>query len=225
MLIRENTCTAIVGPSGSGKSTIASLLLSLYPVNPSTTLPGGFSGKISLGGIEIRRIHVPTLRQLVAVVPQHSTLFPKSIRENITYGLEGSSPLNATTNVHHAARAAGIHEFISSLPLGYDTVVGDGGLGLSGGQVQRIAIARALVRQPRVLILDEATSNLDGESAAVIGRTIKNLIAGGNHMTVIIITHKKEMMEVADRVVVMDRGRVVEDGKPSDLGGRALLRL
>ena len=215
--IQESTCTAIVGASGSGKSTVASLILSLYPVNATTPVPGGFSGVISIGGIEMRRIHVPTLRRLIAVVPQHSTLFPTTIRENISYGLEESSRLNTIESVRGAAHAAGIDKFISSLPLGYDTVVGDGGVGLSGGQVQRLAIARALVRKPRVLILDEATSNLDGESVALIRKTIKSLMAMRGKMTVIIITHAREMMEIVDRVVIIDQGRVVDDGRLTEL--------
>lgn len=212
LFIRENACTAIVGASGSGKSTISSLLLSLYHVDSRTDIAGGHSGSITLGGLDIRRVHVPTLRSLVAVVPQHPTLFPASIRANITYGLDESSPFCSLENIRDTARAAGIHEYISSLPSGYDTVVGDGGLGMSGGQTQRLAIARSLVRQPRILILDEATSSLDLTSAEVIRRTLRDLMASRSKLTVVIITHAKEMMELADHVVVMERGRVVGEG-------------
>ncbi|KAL1959688.1 hypothetical protein VTO42DRAFT_1274 [Malbranchea cinnamomea] len=219
--IQENTCTAIVGESGSGKSTIASLLLCLYPVDSTAAITGGFSGSISIGGLDIRRIHVPSLRSSIAIVPQHPSIFPTTIRANLIYGLDESSPLNTFSNMAAAARAAGIHDFISTLPLGYDTVVGDGGLGLSGGQLQRLAIARALVRHPRVLILDEATSNLDVESVDLIRRTVEKLMRTRKNMTVIIITHAKEMMEMADRVVVMDRGRVVDHGPLSEMRRRS----
>ena len=120
-------------------------------------------------------------------------------------------------NIYKAACAAGIHEFISSLPSGYDTLVGDGGLGLSGGQVQRLAIARALVRQPRVIILDEATSSLDLASAEVIRQSLRDLMASKTGLAVIIITHAKEMLEIADHVVVMDRGQVVEEGSSQEI--------
>lgn len=218
LTINENTCTAIVGPSGSGKSTIASLLLALYPVNNNTTSRlSRLNGLLSLGGLDLREIHSPTLRSLISIVPQKPTIFPVSIRDNISYGLEHSSPYNTVANVRAAAKAAGIDEFISSLPAGYDTIIGDGGVGLSGGQAQRVVIARALIRRPRVLILDEATSSLDVESATVIKKTVSKLMAmrdarRGGGLTVIIIAHAKEMMEVADRVVVVDQGTVVEEG-------------
>ncbi|OJD22454.1 hypothetical protein ACJ73_06199 [Blastomyces percursus] len=213
LTIEENSCTAIVGPSGSGKSTVASLLTALY----SITSPNGGSdpGTISLGGDDIRNICTQTLRSLLSIVPQQPTLFPSSIRENITYGLDHSSPLNTMENIRSSARAAGIDEFIMSLPKGYDTVIGDGGLSISGGQAQRVVIARALVRRPRILILDEATSNLDAHSVEQIRRTVKGLLMGSNgrqRLTVIIITHAVEMMEIADKIVVIDKGCVVEEG-------------
>ncbi|WEW59511.1 ATP-dependent permease [Emydomyces testavorans] len=217
LTIDENSCTAIVGPSGSGKSTIASLLLALYPANTSPGEQLGATGSISLGGMDLRDIHIPTLRSLISIVPQQPTIFPLSIRDNISYGLESTSFYNTIANIRAAAKAAGIDEFISSLPSGYETIVGDGGVGLSGGQAQRLIIARALVRRPRVLVLDEATSSLDGESAAAIKRTVSKLMGmrdshRGGGLTVIIITHAKDMMEVADKVVVVDQGRVVEEG-------------
>ncbi|KAK2745867.1 hypothetical protein FQN57_003480 [Myotisia sp. PD_48] len=215
LTIKQNACTAIVGPSGSGKSTISSLILALYPAPDAVN-----GGKIYLGGVDIRRIHTPTLRSLISIVPQHPTLFPASIRDNINYGLEESSHLKSLGNVKVAATAAGIHEFISSLPAGYDTMIGDGGVGISGGQAQRIVIARALVRRPRVLILDEATSSLDVESATIIKKTIAKLISSNNNLTVILITHSKEMMGVAENVVVVDQGEVVEQGKFEDLMNR-----
>lgn len=217
LTINENSCTAIVGSSGSGKSTIASLLLALYPLRNTNPRFPTTSGVITLGGLDLQEIHTPTLRSLISIVPQKPTIFPVSIRDNISYGLEQSSPYNTIANISAAAKAASIDDFISSLPSGYDMIIGDGGVGLSGGQAQRVVIARALIRRPRVLILDEATSSLDVESATVIKRALSNWMATrdahrGGGLTVIIITHAKEMMEIADRVVVVDQGTVVEDG-------------
>ncbi|EGE85851.1 ABC a-pheromone efflux pump AtrD [Blastomyces dermatitidis ATCC 18188] len=221
LTIPENSCTTIVGPSGSGKSTIASLLTALYPIIPSNG--GSDRGTISLGGDDIRKICIQTLRSLLSIVPQQPTLFPASIRANITYGLDRSSPLSTMENIRSTAQAAGIDEFIMSLPEGYDTVIGDGGLSMSGGQAQRVVIARALVRRPRILILDEATANLDAHSVEQIRRTVRGLLVGGNggqQLTVIIITHAVEMMEIADKVVVIDKGYVVEEGPFLELMAR-----
>ncbi|KAE8147972.1 P-loop containing nucleoside triphosphate hydrolase protein [Aspergillus avenaceus] len=206
--IPKNSCTAIVGRSGSGKSTIASLLLALYETPRSDTkVP-----TIALGGTGIRDLYIPTLRSFVAIVSQQPTIFPGTIEANISYGLDEWSPLRTLYNVRVAAKAAGIDDFISSLPQGYNTVIGDGGVGLSGGQAQRVVIARALARQPQILILDEATSSLDPASAEVVRHTVRDLVASRKGLTVIIITHAKEMMEIADNVVVMENGRVVERG-------------
>ncbi|OJJ44536.1 hypothetical protein ASPZODRAFT_134616 [Penicilliopsis zonata CBS 506.65] len=206
--IPSNSCTAIVGRSGSGKSTVASLLLSLYEAPVSLHGPPA----VSVGGFDIRRLHTPTLRSCISIVSQQPTLFPDTIRANITYGLDESSPLNTMMNVRAAARAAGIDEFVSSLPKGYYTMVGDGGIGVSGGQAQRLVIARALLRQPQILVLDEATSALDVGSAQLIRKTVQQLVVSRPELTVIIITHSAEMMEIADQVVVMEQGRVVEEG-------------
>ncbi|KAL6231095.1 hypothetical protein BDW75DRAFT_248110 [Aspergillus navahoensis] len=208
--IRPGSCTALVGRSGSGKSTIASLLLSLY----ETPAPDLLHPKpaITLAGIDIRTLHTPTLRSLISIVPQQPTIFPGTIQENINYGLDPHSSLSTPFNIRAAAVAAGIDDFISSLPKGYQTVIGDGGIGLSGGQAQRIVIARALVRRPQVLILDEATSALDPNSTLIIKETIRRLVAERSGLTVVIITHAREMMEVADDVVVLEDGKVVEEG-------------
>lgn len=206
--IPTGSCTAIVGRSGSGKSTIASLLLGLY----ETPVSKGRVPAIALGGIDIRHLHIPALRRLVSIVSQQPTIFPGTIHENICYALEKGSQSSLMHNVRAAAEAAGIDEFISSLPQGYCTVIGDGGVGLSGGQAQRLVIARALVRRPRVLILDEATSALDPTSADVIRRTVQRLVASQSGLTVIIITHAREMMEIADNIIVLEQGVVVETG-------------
>lgn len=180
-----------------------------------------------IGGRDIRTLHIPTLRSLIAVVAQQPTLFATSIAANISYGLSETSPLNTIGNIRAAARAAGIDEFIDALPRGYKTAVGDGGLGLSGGQAQRLAIARALVRRPEILILDEATSSLDAESAEVVRQSVNRLVASARGMTVIIITHRREMMEVASNVVVIKNGMVAEEGPFEELlkSGGELSRL
>lgn len=152
----------------------------------------------------------------MAIVPQSPVLFGTSVHNNISYGGE-----HTRWEVERAARAAGIHEFIMSLPGGYNTHLGDNGSHLSGGQAQRIVIARALVRNPTILILDECTSNLDSESARVIQETINHLLkageAGWKKMTVVIITHSQEMMQFAERIIVLSHGEVVESGAFEEL--------
>ncbi|CAI7635840.1 unnamed protein product [Penicillium manginii] len=214
--INRNSCTAIVGRSGSGKSTIASLLLALYEA------PLDRSGRptVTLGGHDILRLHVPTLRSQIAIVSQQATIFPGTIHDNVRYGMSGHSVLASDGHVREAAQAAGIDDFIASLPMGYSTVIGDGGVGLSGGQKQRIVIARALLRQPQILILDEATSSLDPAGARIVRETIRRLIATRSNLTVILITHSKEMIEIADNVIVLDQGVVVEDGPCRPLSQR-----
>lgn len=234
--IRAGACVAIVGSSGSGKSTIASLLLKLY--SPAHLSDVNFP-PITFGHRDIQLIHTPTLRSLVTIVPQTPTLFPGSVTENITYGLRPGSILASSDNVHKAAVASGIAEFILTLPDGYNTLIGEGGLGVSGGQAQRIAIARALVRRPNVLILDEATSALDAESANTIRTTIINLLLADRQrintplqtsyllhedrhppLSVVIITHSPEMMNFADQVVMLHQGTIVDKGTYVELLGK-----
>lgn len=167
---------------------------------------------MTLGGSDILRLHVPTLRSRISIVSQQPTIFPGTIHENISYGLDQHSSLASSHSVRTAAQGAGIDDFISSLPQGYNTVIGDGGVGLSGGQKQRVVIARALLRQPQILILDEATSSLDPAGAEIVRQTVQQLVAVRQGLTVIIITHSKEMIEIANHVVVLDQGAVVEDG-------------
>ncbi|KAJ5276409.1 hypothetical protein N7524_002562 [Penicillium chrysogenum] len=206
--IPRNSCTALVGRSGSGKSTVASLLLSLYETPASET----GQPTITLGGADILRLHVPSLRSQISIVSQQPTIFPGTIQQNISYGLDQHSPLASSHSVRTAAQGAGIDDFISSLPRGYNTAIGDGGVGLSGGQKQRVVIARALLRQPQILILDEATSSLDPAGAEIVRQTVQQLVAVRQGLTVIIITHAKEMIEIANHVVVLDQGAVVEEG-------------
>ena len=206
LTLHPATTTALVGASGSGKSTIASLLLAFYP--PTT-------GALTINGIPISHIHIPTLRSLIAIVPQQPTLFPASIAANIAYALPEASPLASMANIRAAARAAGIDDFVATLPLGYATLIGDGGTGLSGGQAQRIAIARAVVRRPKLLILDEATSSLDGETARGLRDLVRSLERQG--VGVVCVTHERAMMEVCRDIVVLKDGGVVERGGFAEL--------
>ncbi|TKA77577.1 hypothetical protein B0A49_02831 [Cryomyces minteri] len=217
LTIPAGISTALVGSSGSGKSTIASLLVNLYSTGPIRL---DFIPELTLAGRDIKRIHTPTLRNLITIVSQTPTLFSATIAENIAYGLRDSSVRNNLASVRAAAVCAGIDEFITSLPLGYNTPIGEGGTGISGGQAQRISIARALVRKPSVLILDEATSALDVESAATIRDTIQQLVNSGTGMTVLIITHSRDMMRIAQNIVMLDQGQVVEEGGFDELMAR-----
>jgi ATP-binding cassette subfamily B (MDR/TAP) protein 1 len=213
--------TALVGPSGSGKSTLASLILALYPPDP---VAPHHPAPLTFAGIPVTSCNISSLRSHIAIVPQSPSLFPATILENIIYGLPEGSPL-ANLNAKLAPRDAGIDEFVSSLPNGYQTLVGDGGQGLSGGQTQRIAIARALVRRPKVLILDEATSALDAISAGMVRETISKLVergqeSGAGGMAVLVIAHGVEMMRICERIVVLEGGQIAEDGSFDELKWR-----
>ncbi|KAK5127289.1 hypothetical protein LTR08_004452 [Meristemomyces frigidus] len=221
--IQPGTSTAIVGGSGSGKSTIANLLLDIWSTTqvPSNNAATAKAGELTIAGRDVQSISTTALRALIVPVSQTPTLFASTVAENISYGLAADSPHNTPPSVTAAAKQAGIHDFITSLPLGYDTLIGDGGMGLSGGQAQRIAIARALVRKPAVLILDEATSALDVESAGLVRQTLQELVnTPGRAMTVIIITHNRDMMEIAEHIVVLDQGAIVEEGAFDELMGK-----
>jgi len=204
--IQPGTATALVGASGSGKSTIASLLLALHTPN---------CGSITLNDVSIKELHTSTLRSLVSIVPQAPTLFPASVAKNIAYTLPENSPLASTASIFAAAKAAGIDTFIFSLPNGYETLLGPGGTELSGGQAQRIAIARAVLRRPKLLILDEVTSALDGESAAMVRDMVRGM--GKRGCGVLVITHSEFMMRGCEEVVVLKDGRVVERGGMGEL--------
>ncbi|KAK4197373.1 putative ABC transporter expressed in the mitochondrial inner membrane [Triangularia verruculosa] len=181
--------------------------------NPSSPPPLTFAGYSS------SMLDTAALRRFISYVPQTPVLFPYTIRENITYGLPDSSPLfTSQDNIESAAMAAGIHDFIISLPLGYNTLVGEGGQTVSGGQAQRLCIARALARKPKLLVLDEPTSALDAEGAEAVRVVIQDLVeAGEGGMAVVVVTHSKEMMRVADGIVMVDAGSVVEVGSYDEL--------
>src|SRR5262249_22987251 len=185
---------ALVGPSGSGKSTIASLLLRFYDPR---------SGEIRIDGVDIRRYSRESLRREIGVVLQDSILFGASIRENIAYGKPAASP----EEVVEAARQAYAHDFIASLPEGYDTIIGERGATLSGGQRQRVCLARAIIRRPSALILDEPTSSVDAESAALIHEAFERLQRG---KTTLVIAHNFAAMERFALSLAIKNTRVIK---------------
>ncbi len=196
---------ALVGATGAGKTTTARLIARFY--DPQ-------QGSVELDGVDLRRIAGHDLRRAITVVTQESFLFTGTVGDNIAFGRPGAT----ATEIEAAARAVGAHEFISALPNGYDTDVRRRGVRLSSGQRQLVAFARAFLADPRVLILDEATSSLDLPSERLVQRALRTLLAG---RTAFIIAHRLSTVEVADRVLVMDSGRIVEDGSPSELAARA----
>jgi ATP-binding cassette subfamily B (MDR/TAP) protein 1 len=200
MRIADGECVAIVGTSGCGKSTVASLLQRLY--EPT-------SGTISVGLSELRATDVNYLRDHVAVVSQTPNLFDASIRENIAYGRVGEDNGMSDADVERAARAANVHEFVMSLPQGYDTLIGENASLISGGQAQRLQVARALGRPAKILILDECTSALDPANQTAVLETIRAAKVG---RTTIMVTHKVPVMKMCDRILVVEDGQVREQG-------------
>lgn len=202
--IRAGSTVAIVGASGAGKSSIARLLLRLID-------PG--SGRVLWDGIDISRIDVASLRRRIGVVPQDTSLLDDTIAANIAIGCPGATP----AEIEEAGRAARLQDFVESLPERYDTRVGERGLKLSGGERQRIAIARALLRRPRVFVFDEISSMLDGATEAALLRDLGAACAG---CTTIVITHRLASARLADRIAVLESGRVVEEGSHAELLAR-----
>ena len=196
---------ALVGPSGPGKSTLTKLVQRLY--RPE-------QGQILIDGLDLGQVDTAWLRRQIGVVLQESTLFNRTIHENIAL----ANPGMPRAQVIMVARLAGADEFISKLPLGYDTPIEERGANLSGGQRQRIAIARALATQPRVLILDEATSALDYESERIIQRNMRHIVQG---RTVIIIAHRLNAVRRCDKIVALDGGQIVEQGTHAELVARS----
>ena len=193
----------IVGATGSGKSTIGRLLFRFYDVT---------GGSLQIDGQDIRDVTQHSLHAAIGVVPQDTVLFNDSIRHNIAYGRDGASQ----EEVEAAARAAQIHDFVTSLPKGYDTAVGERGLKLSGGEKQRVGIARTLLKDPPILLLDEATSALDVDTEAEVKDALKQM---GQGRTVVTIAHRLSTVAEADRIVVLDAGQVVEQGRHEELLG------
>ncbi|XP_051225559.1 ABC transporter B family member 11 [Lolium perenne] len=189
---------ALVGESGSGKSTIIALLERFYDPD---------SGRISLDGVEIKRLRISWLRDQMGLVGQEPVLFNDSIRANITYGKHGEVTEEEVTAVSKAANA---HDFISSLPQGYDTLVGEKGVQLSGGQKQRVAIARAIIKDPKILLLDEATSALDAESERIVQDALDRVMVS---RTTIVVAHRLSTIKGADMIAVLKEGKIAEKGK------------
>jgi ATP-binding cassette subfamily B (MDR/TAP) protein 1 len=219
LTIRPGACIALVGPSGSGKSTIASLLSGLYQPSATST--------ITFNNLAISICNISSLRAQLSIVPQQPYLFPTTILANIIYGLPEDHPLATLAQAIDAAKDVGLHDFIMSFDSGYLTLIGEGGIGLSGGQIQRVAIARALVRKPKILVLDEATSSLDAISAETVRQIIGKFLDEGRTQRearcVVTITHGIEMMKMVDEVCMLEDGRIVEKGTFEDLirqGGR-----
>lgn len=200
--IKEQSSAAIVGYSGSGKSTISKLLLRLYDVQ---------SGSVSVDNVDIKDVTQESLRRHIGVVAQDTILFNDSIVSNIRYG----KPDADDDAVTKAAKAANIHDFIVDLPQGYETAVGERGVKLSGGEKQRVAIARMLLKDPPILLFDEATSSLDSKSEKMIQEAIKNISQGGR--TTIVIAHRLSTIVDFDKIIVMDKGEVIEEGTHKEL--------
>ena len=188
--------TALVGPSGAGKTTITYLVPRLYdPIE----------GCVLLDGQDLRDLQLASLAEHIGMVTQETYLFHDTIRANLLY----AKPQATQGELEAACRAANIHAFIAGLPEGYDTIVGERGYRLSGGEKQRVAIARVILKDPRVLILDEATSHLDSESEALIQRALERVMAG---RTSLVIAHRLSTILSADQILVIDQGRLVQQG-------------
>ncbi len=198
---------AVVGPSGSGKSTLARLLFRFYDVN---------AGRILIDGQDLREVTQASLRQSIGIVPQDTVLFNDTVEYNIAYGRTGAN----RPDVEAAAKAAHIHSFIASTPRGYDTMVGERGLKLSGGEKQRVAIARTLLKNPPLLIFDEATSALDSANERAIQAELKS---AARNKTALVIAHRLSTVIDAHQILVMEQGRILERGTHAELlanGGR-----
>src|SRR5215210_1594371 len=206
-VVEAGTTTALVGETGSGKTTLGYLAARLYDVS---------RGRITIGGVDIRDLTFEALSDLVGVVSQETYLFHESVRENLRF----AKPEATDDEIEVAAEAARIHHVIAALPDGYDTVVGERGYRFSGGEKQRIAIARTILRNPPILVLDEATSSLDTETERLVQDALDRLAEG---RTTIAIAHRLSTVRDADQIIVLDHGQVVETGRHDDLfaaGGR-----
>jgi ABC-type transport system involved in Fe-S cluster assembly fused permease/ATPase subunit len=195
---------AIVGPSGAGKSTIGRLLFRFY--DPTV-------GRITLDGADIRTVTQASLRENIAVVPQDAVLFNDTILYNVAFGRPGAS----MAEIERAATQAQIHDFIVSLPDGYDTLVGERGLKLSGGEKQRVAIARAILKRPRLFLFDEATSALDSHTELAIQQSLREVSRG---TTTVVIAHRLSTIVHADEILVLEDGGIVERGSHAALLAR-----
>ncbi len=205
--VEEGTTTALVGETGSGKTTLGYLAARLYDVT---------RGSITIGGVDVRDLSFKALTDLAGVVSQETYLFHESVRENLRF----AKPDATDEEIEQAAEAARVHHVLAALPEGYDTVVGERGYRFSGGEKQRIAIARTILRNPPILVLDEATSSLDTETERLVQEALDRLSEG---RTTIAIAHRLSTVRDADQIIVLDHGRLVESGRHEDLiiaGGR-----
>ncbi len=201
LAIRKGDVVALVGPSGVGKSTMVNLILRFY--DPT-------EGAVEIDGCDLRRVTLPSLRRQIGIVTQETILFNDTVRANIAYG-NPDAPLE---EVMEAGRIANAHEFISAMPEGYDTLIGDRGFRLSGGEKQRLAIARAVLKNPPILILDEATSQLDAASEMVVQEAIERLMTD---RTVLVIAHRLSTIRRANVIVVLEKGKIVGSGSHQKL--------
>ena len=201
LTIKKGETVALVGPSGGGKSTLADLLPRFYDVK---------EGGIFIDGVNIKDTTLRKVRDLMGIVTQKSILFNDSVASNIAFGMEGATE----EEIIQAAKIANAHEFIVNLEDGYNTNIGDGGTKLSGGQQQRLSIARAVLKNPPILILDEATSALDTESEKLVQKALENLMKS---RTSIVIAHRLSTIQNADKICVIEKGRIVEQGKHEEL--------
>ena len=199
--LQPGRTVALIGHTGSGKTTLTSLVPRFYDVS---------SGRITVDGADVRDVTLRSLRGAIGVIPQDPFLFSATVRENITFG----APDLSDEQVAHVARLAQAHEFIERLPQGYETVIGERGITLSGGQRQRLAIARALVLDPRILILDDATASVDATTEARIRLGLREAIKG---RTTLIIAHRLSTIALADEIVVLDGGRIAARGQHDEL--------
>ncbi|MFM2049550.1 MAG: hypothetical protein RL682_41, partial [Pseudomonadota bacterium] len=200
---------AVVGPSGSGKSTLARLLFRFYDVGHPND-PSGSQGRITIAGQDIKQVTQASVRQAIGIVPQDTVLFNDTVEYNIAYGRPGAN----RAEVEAAAKAAHIHAFIAAAPKGYDTMVGERGLKLSGGEKQRVAIARTLLKNPPVMIFDEATSALDSANERAIQAELQGV---SQNKTTLVIAHRLSTVVDAHEILVMDAGRIIERGTHSAL--------